>query len=195
VWKVRREGREVYVLSILDQAQIERVLERVWDEKEFRSEHGLRSLSKFHQEHAFVMDGQSVGYEPAESRCSLKGGNSNWRGPIWFPTTLLMIESLRKVAAVFGDEMKVRPNGSETAATPGCMAEYFSNRLIGLFQSDGAGRRPVDGLREKAWQDPHWRDLICFHEYFDGDTGAGLGASHQTGWTGLVATVIDETPG
>jgi hypothetical protein len=132
-----------------------------------------------------------VSYEPAEAVSKIKGGNSNWRGPIWFPTTFLMIESLRKLARAYGDDIVVQDRDGKTW-TIGDIAKTLADRQIAIFARDGSGRRPVYGNIAKFQTDPHWRDYIAFHEYFDGDTGAGLGASHQTGWTGLVASLIDE---
>jgi hypothetical protein len=182
-----------WALTILDGHQLTRILERLFDEEEFLSPYGIRSLSRAHRDRPFEFDGTVVGYEPAESDSKIKGGNSNWRGPIWMPTTFLLIESLRKLGAAFGPHFTV-----STPATRGqslgipMMAREIANRLIRLFTRDGRGRRPVHGGQEKFQKDPHWRDLVLFYEYFHGDNGAGLGASHQTGWTGLVASLIDE---
>jgi hypothetical protein len=182
----------VHLLSLVDREQLERILTAVWDPNEFRSEFGLRSLSKYHQQRPLVHAGQSVAYDPAESRTWLKGGNSNWRGPIWFPTTFLMIESLRKLSRVYGDEIAVTGEGDHSSATLDDMAIGFANRLISLFTRDANGRRPVFGKRAVLQEDPYWRDCLMFHEYFNAETGEGLGACHQTGWTGLVASLIDE---
>ena len=123
----------------------------------------------------------------------LKGGNSNWRGPVWFPTTFMMIESLRKLGQAYGESLKVAaPAGGGPPVTLLEMAQGFADRLIALFTRDERGRRPLYAHLRKFQEDPHWRDYLLFHEYFHGDTGEGLGASHQTGWTGLVATLIDE---
>jgi hypothetical protein len=168
-------------------------LERVWDPSEFRSEHGLRSLSKFHERHPFDFGGARVGYEPAESGEMLKGGNSNWRGPVWFPTSFMMIESLRKLAKAYGSQFVIdSPVPGEADIKLDDIARGFANRLINIFTRDETGRRAVHGRYEKFQTDPHWRDYLLFYEYFHGDTGQGLGASHQTGWTGLVASLIDE---
>jgi len=193
VTTVERDGKEVHILAIVDHAQLRHLLERIWDPTEFRSDYGLRSLSKWHQAHPFVFEHSRVGYEPAESTELLKGGNSNWRGPVWFPTTFMMIESLRKLGKAYGPLMEITsPVGAEPAATFDDMARGFADRLISIFVADERGRRPVHGSIDKFQDDPHWRDLILFYEYFHGDTGVGLGASHQTGWTGLVASLIDE---
>ncbi|HEV3416128.1 MAG TPA: hypothetical protein VG056_04925, partial [Pirellulales bacterium] len=165
---------------------------RVFDPGEFLSDYGLRSLSKAHEAHPFEFDGKTVRYEPAEAACKIKGGNSNWRGPIWFPTAFLLIESLRKLGKAWGPEFAIEnPNGGGRVASLALAAE-LAERHIGIFSRDAANRRPVFGDSEKFQNDPHWRDLILFYEYFHGDTGAGLGASHQTGWTALVASLIDE---
>ena len=137
-------------------------------------------------EHEFVLD-----YEPGESNIGLFGGNSNWRGPIWFPVNFLLIEALQKHHYFLGDDFKVAcPTGSERECTIWDVTTDLSYRLIKLFLKDENGRRPVYATREKFQTDPHWRDLILFYEYFHGDTGAGLGAGHQTGWTGVVAKLI-----
>ena len=186
-----RENEKTLMLTIVSPTQIQRILQRVWDCEEFRSPFGLRSMSKFHQAQPFCMGNNVVRYEPAEADCKIKGGNSNWRGPIWFPTTFLMIESLRKLDKAYGDILKIAgPDG--TLATTGEMAKYFADAMISIFTQDAHGKRPVFGDVKKLQDDPHWRDYITFSEYFDGDTGKGLGASHQTGWTALVASLIDE---
>ena len=154
----------------------------------------MRSLSKAHESDPFVFDGLSVGYEPAESTSKLKGGNSNWRGPIWLPICFLLIESLRKLAKAYGPDFVVETPGSGgLPITFGAMAGSLADRLIRIFTRDPVtGRRPVYGGQHHFQDDPHWRDLILFYEYFHGDEGAGLGASHQTGWTALIASLIDE---
>jgi hypothetical protein len=169
------------------------MLARVWDSAEFMSPYGLRSLSKAHQTQPFVFDGRAVRYEPGDAASKIKGGNSNWRGPIWFPTTFMMIESIRKLAKAWGDDFDLQlTDDTGRPVTFHHIAAELADRMISIFTRDAAGRRAVFGEREKLQRDPHWRDLIPFHEYFHGDTGAGLGASHQTGWTGLVASLIDE---
>lgn len=189
--KVNVGHGDTHVLTIVDLEQLKRILLRVCDANEFRSDYGLRSLSRFHHDHPFQMNNSTVRYEPAEADCKIKGGNSNWRGPIWFPTTFLMIESLRKLDTAYGDQLKIpAPDGSEVTA--GELAQYFANAMISIFTRDENGHRPVNGKVKKFQEDPHWRDYITFYEYFDGDNGKGLGASHQTGWTALVASLIDE---
>jgi hypothetical protein len=162
------------------------------DEKEFLSPHGSRSLSRYHAEHPYTFhaDGREyrVSYLPAESDTGMFGGNSNWRGPIWAPVNALIIRALLQYYMYFGDQFKVEcPTGSGRMMTLYEVAEDLSNRLTSIFLKDKDGRRPVYGGTRKFQEDPHWRDLILFHEYFHGDNGAGLGASHQTGWTGMVA--------
>ena len=193
VTTLEHNGKRVHVLAIVNQEQMRGLLERVWDPTEFRSEYGLRSLSKFHEREPFRLGGAQVGYEPAESPEMLKGGNSNWRGPVWFPTTFMMIESLRKLGKAYGQQFAVEsPVPGEPPVKLDEMARGFAERLIRIFTRDEAGRRPAHGWYDKFQHDPHWRDLVLFYEYFHGDTGMGLGASHQTGWSGLVASLIDE---
>jgi hypothetical protein len=186
------EGK-TYVLTILDENQLTRIMERLFDENEFLSPYGIRSLSRAHLQEPFEFDGNVVGYEPAESASKIKGGNSNWRGPIWFPTTFLLIESLRKLGAAFGPTFGVAtPASHGQPITFPQMAREIANRLIRIFTRDERGHRAVYGGEAKFQSDPHWRELLLFYEYFHGDNGAGLGASHQTGWTALVASLIDE---
>jgi hypothetical protein len=193
VTTVERNGTKVHILTIVDEEQLRRLLERVWDPTEFRSDFGLRSLSKFHEGHPFVFGDKHVHYEPAESISKLKGGNSNWRGPVWFPTSFMMIESLRKLGKAYGESFTIEsPIEGEGRVTLNDLAEGLANRLIRIWLPDERGRRPVHADQEKFQVDPHWRDLMLFYEYFHGDTGEGLGASHQTGWTGLVASLVDE---
>ncbi len=178
--------------SILDETKLRRVLAKMLDEKEFLSEFGIRSLSRYHAEHPFVMNvgGQEyrVAYLPAESDTGMFGGNSNWRGPIWMPVNGLIIRALLQYYMYFGDDFKVEcPTGSGRHMTLYEVAEEISRRLSNIFLKDKDGRRPVYGGARKFQEDPHWRDLVLFYEYFHGDNGAGLGASHQTGWTGIVA--------
>jgi hypothetical protein len=187
------DGSEVHVLSIVNQDQLRRILRRVWNPEEFLSPYGLRSLSKMHEREPFRFGDRTVSYEPAEATSKLKGGNSNWRGPVWFPTTFMMIEALRKLATAYGSDFDLGlVDEAGRAVTFGRIAQELADRLISIFTLDGEGRRPVNGRHANFATDPHWRDLILFHEYFHGDTGAGLGASHQTGWTALVASLIDE---
>jgi hypothetical protein len=183
-----------HVLTILNQDQLRRMTARLCDANEFFSDYGIRSLSKAHQEHPFHFDGRTVGYEPAESIARLKGGNSNWRGPIWFPMGFLIIESLRKLGSAFGSTLGASAPWSEHPVPFHTLARMIADRYIRIFTRDPerGNRRAVFGDVPTFQNDPHWRDLIPFYEYFHGDTGAGLGASHQTGWTGLVASLLDE---
>ncbi len=187
------EGDEQrYVLSIVDPHQFGRVLQRLADPNEFLSPVGIRSLSKWHEEHPYQFDDITLRYEPAESADGTKGGNSNWRGPVWFPTTYLLIESLLRFGDALGPQFAVTPPGAGAPITARALAETVANRLISIFKRDARGMRPCFGGTTKFQQDPHWRDYLLFNEYYHGDNGAGLGASHQTGWTGLVANLIDE---
>jgi hypothetical protein len=189
--RIVRDGKETLALTIVDQSQLKRVLRRLVDPDEFLSPRGLRSLSKYHEAHPFVLGQSRVAYEPAEADCKIKGGNSNWRGPIWFPTAFLMIESLRKLDKAYGADLTFEDKEGRTW-TIGEAARTLAERLISTFLRDADGRRPVFGDIERYRSDPHWRDLVLFHEYFHGENGFGLGASHQTGWTGLVASLIAE---
>jgi hypothetical protein len=182
-----------YVLSIADSGQFARVLQRIWDPEEFLAPHGIRTLSKYHEKNPFRFGEATVGYEPGESTVRIKGGNSNWRGPLWFPTTYLLIRSLVKFSRALGPEFAVKTPGSNgQPITPLAMAEEIADRMIGLFRRDEHGNRPCYGPYRKFQEDPHWRDYLLFNEYYHGETGQGLGASHQTGWTSLVANLIEE---
>lgn len=183
------------LLSIVGKDKLPRILQTMLDESEFFSNYGVRSLSRFYEDkpYSFEAGGEHyfIGYEPAESRSGMFGGNSNWRGPIWFPMNYLLIESLEKFHQYLGDSFKVEcPTGSGQERTLAGVAEEISQRLIRIFEKTPDQRRAVYGAIEKFQNDPHWRDWILFHEYFNGTTGAGLGANHQTGWTGLIATLI-----
>ena len=185
------------LLSIVSKDKLKRILEKVLDETKFLSPCGVRSLSKIHsgQPYSFYINGQEyrVDYEPAESTSGLFGGNSNWRGPVWFPLNYLLIEALQKFHYYLGDDFKVEcPVGSGKKLTLWEVATELSHRLMNIFLKDSAARRPVYGSVQKLQNDPQWRDYILFYEYFNGDNGAGLGASHQTGWTGLVAKLIQQ---
>jgi hypothetical protein len=174
---------------------MKRVLARMLDETEFLSDYGVRALSRVHAEQPYVfnVDGMdlSVRYQPAESDSGLFGGNSNWRGPIWFPVNYLLIESLQKFHHYYGDSFKIEcPVGSGRFLTLDEVADELSRRLARLFLRNESGRRPVFGNDERLQTDPHFRDYLLFHEYFHGDSGRGVGASHQTGWTGLVAKLL-----
>jgi hypothetical protein len=168
------------------------------DEREFLSSYGIRAISRVHRDRPYVLDvggvEYRVDYEPAESTTGLFGGNSNWRGPIWFPINFLLIEALQKFHRYFGDAYRVEcPTGSGRLMTLWEVSQELSRRLTAIFLRDGDGRRPVFGTADYFQRNPQWRDLIAFHEYFNGDTGAGAGASHQTGWTALVAKLLQQT--
>ncbi|MFY9806104.1 MAG: glucosidase [Pseudonocardiaceae bacterium] len=189
-----RDGIEGQLLSMVGPEQLRRILVPMLSEQEFLSPHGLRSVSRYHRDAPFVLNlpelHASVDYEPAESTSGLFGGNSNWRGPVWFPANYLLVEAIKRFARFFGDDFVVEhPTGSGVKHTLTEVAADLNDRLISTF-SDAAGRRPVFGNYELFQTDPHWHDQLWFHEYFHGDTGAGLGASHQTGWTGLVAECL-----
>jgi hypothetical protein len=171
------------------------VLTRVFDEQEFLSPYGLRALSKHHKDHPLHVNlagvDVSVGYEPAESESGMFGGNSNWRGPVWMPVNYLLVRNLQRFAAYIGDDVAVEyPTGSGQQRPLRDCAEDLRQRLVSLFRRGPDGRRPCHGWVDRLQEDPLWRDHITFFEYFHGDNGAGLGASHQTGWTGIVADLI-----
>jgi hypothetical protein len=188
-----RNGDRVYELTVLDRKQLCRVLKRLLDPEEFLSDYGIRSLSKYHADHPFVFGNAEVRYDPAESDNKIKGGNSNWRGPIWFPTNFLIVESLRTLGRGFGADLSVaRGDGQRACDDLTTAAGELADRIIRIFTRNEHGRRPVYGEARKFQEDPHWRDLILFYEFYHGENGAGLGASHQTGWTALVAALIDE---
>ena len=186
------------LLSLVHGHRMKRLLSRMLDPQEFLSDHGIRSLSRWHLEHPYrvTLGGREleVHYEPGPSQSDLFGGNSNWRGPVWFPMNYLLIEALQRLHHYYGDDFQVEfPTGSGQHRTLGDVADALSRRLIGLFLPGPGGERPAHGGEPRYATDPAWRDLILFYEYFDGDTGAGLGASHQTGWTALVAKLIEQT--
>jgi hypothetical protein len=183
------------IMALLNPERLRRILTKMLDENEFLSPYGIRSLSKFHKQHPFVLNvsGQEyrVDYLPAESNTGMFGGNSNWRGPIWMPVNLLIIRALLNFYLYYGDNFKIEcPTGSGKLMNLFEVSKEISDRLTRIFIRDDHGRRPVYGATEKFQSDPFWRGNICFFEYFHGDNGAGLGASHQTGWTGLVAKLI-----
>jgi len=186
------------LLSIVNQDQLRRVLRFMLDENEFLSPYGIRAISRFHKDNPYMLQvngtAHRVDYEPAESSTGLFGGNSNWRGPIWFPLNYLLIESLQKFHHYVGEDFKVEcPVGSGQMLTLWEVAGEISKRLSRIFLRDANQRRPVFGEVEKFQTDPNWRDLIPFHEYFHGDNGSGVGASHQTGWTALVAKLLQQS--
>jgi len=191
-----KRGAEGRVLaSVLDEGRLRRVLSRMLDEDEFLSPFGIRSLSRHHAEHPFVFraDSQeySVGYVPAESDTPMFGGNSNWRGPVWMPINALIVRALLQYHTYFGSGFTVEcPTGSGRQMNLYQVAEELGRRQTAIFLRDEQGQRPVNGGARLMQDDPHWRDLILFYEYFHGDSGAGLGASHQTGWTGVIARML-----
>jgi hypothetical protein len=196
---MRSPGRgERRLLSIMGRDQLRRVLQFMLDENEFLSPYGIRALSRYHKDNPYVLSVNGneyrVDYEPAESSTGLFGGNSNWRGPIWFPVNFLLIESLQKFHHYLGDDFKVEfPARSGNMLTLGDVAAELSRRLSQIFLRDATGERPVYRGIQKFQSDPNWNELILFHEYFHGDTGRGVGASHQTGWTGLVTKTLQQS--
>jgi len=192
-----KEGSS-HLLSILTKEHLKSVLRYMLDENEFLSKYGIRSLSKYHQEHPYRLmiggNNYNIAYEPGESQSRLYGGNSNWRGPVWFPLNFLIIEALQKFHYFYGDTLKVEcPTGSGNLMTLWEVATDLSRRLISLFLETEGGKKPIFGEIPQYAKDPYWKNALLFHEYFHGDTGKGLGASHQTGWTGLVAKLIQQS--
>ena len=188
-------GEQRLLLSLADPARLTRLLTRLFDESEFLSPHGLRALSAYHREHPYVIEVEgvtaSIDYEPAESTTPLFGGNSNWRGPVWFPLNYLVINALERYHQFFGDDFTIEyPTGSGHRLTLDKVAADLQDRLISIFTRGPDGRRPCFGGNEFLQSDPAWRDNVVFGEYFNGDTAAALGASHQTGWSGVVADII-----
>jgi hypothetical protein len=184
------------IMALVNPERLRRILSKILDENEFLSPYGIRSLSKFHEQHPYVfrVHGQEyrVDYLPAESNTGMFGGNSNWRGPVWMPVNVLIIRALLQFYVYYGDNFKVEcPTGSGKMMNLFKVSKEIADRLTRIFLRDKNGRRPVYGSTEKFQNDPHWRDYLLFYEYFHGDNGAGLGASHQTGWTGLVAKLIE----
>ena len=183
------------IMALVNPDRLRRILSRMLDEEEFLGPHGIRSISRYHAQHPYVFDVQGqeyrVEYQPAESNSGMFGGNSNWRGPVWFPINMLILRALRQFYLYYGDSFKIEcPTGSGHMMNLAEVANEIARRLIRIFLRDSEGHRPVNGGTDKFQTDPHWRDLILFYEYFHGDNGAGVGASHQTGWTGLVARLI-----
>ncbi len=181
--------------SVLDETRLRRVLNKMLDENEFLSPYGIRSLSRYHADHPFSVnvEGQEykVAYLPGESDTGMFGGNSNWRGPIWMPVNALIIRALLQYHAYYGDNFKIEcPTGSGIQMNLYQIAEEIAKRLTSIFLKNDKGLRPVYGGTGKFQEDPHWKDYILFYEYFHGDNGAGIGASHQTGWTGVIARIM-----
>lgn len=187
-------------VALVPKERLLRILRRIFDETEFLSDHGVRALSRIHQDQPYQVElagkMMTVKYVPAEGDSGMFGGNSNWRGPVWFPMNILLLNALERYDAVYGTDLKVEcPTGSGMMLTMLEAAEEISRRLVGLFLRDETGRRAAHGNERRYIDDPHWRDLVLFSEYFDGDTGRGLGASHQTGWTALAATCLEKMHG
>jgi hypothetical protein len=183
------------IAALLNPERLRRILTKMLDESEFLGPYGIRSLSKFHEQHPFVLNVNGheyrVDYLPAESNSGMFGGNSNWRGPVWAPVNTLIIRALLNFYLYYGDNFKIQcPTGSGRLMNLFDVSKEIADRLGRIFTRDEHGRRPVYGGTEKFQSDPHWRDNILFYEYFHGDNGAGIGASHQTGWTGLVARLL-----
>jgi mannosylglycerate hydrolase MGH1-like protein len=184
------------LIALVNPERLRRILSRMLDESEFFSPYGIRALSRHHLEHPYVVhvhgEEYGVSYLPGDSDSGMFGGNSNWRGPIWMPVNVLLIRALLNFYAYHGEGFKVEcPTGSGRLMTLFEVAREIADRLVRIFLKDASGRRPVFGGSEKFQTDPHWRDNILFYEYFHGDNGAGIGASHQTGWTGLVGTLVE----
>ncbi|HSW87266.1 MAG TPA: glucosidase [Rhabdochlamydiaceae bacterium] len=185
---LEKKGKKSYVFTVMTQPHLQNVLKYIWDPKEFRSDFGLRSLSKIHLTNPFAFDGNEIRYEPGHSLEKINGGNSNWRGPVWFPTTFLLIDALKKLAKGL-DDLSIQV-GEEKPVTLNEMAASFTERLISLFLNKNGTRPYLGDFPFK--QDPYWKEHHLFYDFFHGDTGKGLGASHQTGWTALIANLIDE---
>ena len=196
---LKRRGKDDRILlSLVNKDRLVQILQRMLDETEFLSDHGIRSLSKYHKEQPYAMDvnGQhyQVGYVPGDADSGLFGGNSNWRGPIWIAVNFLLIESILRFYMFYGKSLQVEcPTSSGDFMHLGLVAEEIQHRLQHLFARGDDGRRAVNDGNDTLDFDPHWRDNLWFHEFFDADTGRGLGASHQCGWTGLIAKIIHDT--
>ena len=191
VLPIGKGEQQVYLLSLVNREQLKSVLSYVWNPAEFRSEFGMRSLSKFHENNPFYYKDKQIYYEPGNAQSKVKGGNSNWRGPIWLPTTYLFIQSLKTFAKVYKEDFKIELKGEKPVSIDG-IARYFSERLVSLFKKNPQGEIPLYGASFPFKKDPLFTDHYLFYEFFHADTGQGLGASHQTGWTGLIANLIAE---
>jgi hypothetical protein len=185
------------LLSLVPRDRLERICRYLFDEREFLSPYGIRSLSRVYEDQPYSftegMDSQTLAYTPADSPVAMFGGNSNWRGPVWMPINYLLIEALQKFGHYYGDSLKVEvPTGSGRWLNLWEASLELEGRLVSLFRRDESGRRPFLGAVDLFQQDPHWRDLLLFNEYFNGNDGAGVGASHQTGWTAMVLKMITQ---
>jgi hypothetical protein len=183
------------LLSVVGMDRLQRMFARLFDESEFLSPYGLRALSAYHRDHPYTLNldgiGATIDYEPGESTTSMFGGNSNWRGPLWFPLNFLVVDTLERYHQFFGEEFTLEyPTGSGRQLPLDAIAADLQDRLISIFLVGPDGHRPCFGWAERLQSDPAWKDNLVFSEYFHGDNAAGLGASHQTGWTGLVADLI-----
>lgn len=193
------DGERRLVLTLVPEDRLRRILARMFDPEEFLSDYGIRAISRTYLEHPFELQARgqvlTVKYEPAESSSGMFGGNSNWRGPIWMPMNLLLVQGLHNLHRCYGDDFLVEyPTGSGDFLPLNKIADDLSRRLVSIFLRDADGRRPVFGGTSVMQDDPRWRDHLLFYEYFHGDNGAGIGASHQTGWTAIVANLIDHAP-
>jgi hypothetical protein len=193
--KKSSDGSETRLFTLVPEDRLRRILTRAFDPSEFLGDYGIRSISRVHLEHPYVLETRgrqmTIQYEPAESSTGMFGGNSNWRGPVWFPMNFLLVQGLRNLHRYYGDDFLIEyPTGSGTEMNLGQIADNIARRLVSTFLRDEQGRRPVFGGTEIMQTDPNWRDHLLFYEYFHGDNGAGIGASHQTGWTALVANLI-----
>jgi hypothetical protein len=186
-----KDNKKHYVLTLMNHDQLQSVLKYVWDPEEFRAKYGLRSMSRFHEKNPFVFKENQVGYEPAESLYRVKGGNSNWRGPIWMPTTFLLVNSLKKLTEAYEENITVTFKGEEPVDIE-AMASCFAKRVVSIFLPDKDGKRPVFGPAFPYHSDPYWKDHLLFYEYYNPEDGRGMGSCHQTGWSALVANFIDE---
>ncbi len=187
--RVETADRKGYMIALMKPERMKRILEKAWDPREFRSEYGLRSLSKYHEKHPYELFNHKVFYEPGESKEKIKGGNSNWRGPIWLPTNFLFIDTLLKIHEILGDQIRIKIEGEDEVDVR-FVAHYFATALLSIFE-EKKGKRAFYGDHPLFQDDPCFKDYILFYEHFNGDNGKGIGASHQTGWTGLIANIID----
>jgi hypothetical protein len=199
-WVIENLGKwrnDRLLFSLVPEERLQRICQRLFDEDEFLSPYGIRALSKHYAEHPYTFtqgsDSQTLTYTPADSPVAMFGGNSNWRGPVWVPINFLLIESLQKFGHYYGDSFLVEfPTGSGAWYTLWEVSLLLEQRLVNLFHRGNDGRRPFQGDTALFHDDPHWRDLLLFHEYFHGDNGSGVGASHQTGWTAMVCKLIEQ---